>query len=193
MTINGYSSGYQLLKKLTKELCSKQIYNLNCPSFDFLKLPPQYFLGYEWVSRFIKRYLHLTIVIGCRIESIKIDNAIREICSTWFDVYQKAIQDYGIEKKDEYNMDESGYSIGTMESTRIIIDSILHIKHQAHPNHQKWISIVECICANGFILPSFGIFKNKNVLQNWIPKEVLDSWFFSANTKNWISNLHKLE
>jgi hypothetical protein len=90
-------------------------------------------------------------------------------------------------------MDESGLSIGTMESTRIIIDSTLRTKHQAHPGRQEWVSIVEYICAAGTILPPLGIFKGKNVLQNWIPDDVLDKWFFSANTKGWTSNLHGLE
>ena len=193
LTISGYSPGHQLLKELAEELRSKRTYNLDCPSFDSLELPPQHLLGHEWVPRFIKRHPHLTVVIGRRIESVRMDGATRETCSTWFDAYQKAIQDYGIEKKDEYNMDESGHSIGTMESTRIIIDSTLRTKHQAHPGRQEWISMVECICADGSILPPLGIFKGKNVLQNWIPKEVLGSWFFSANTKGWTSNLHGLE
>ena len=72
-------------------------------------------------------------------------------------------------------MDESGHSIGTMESIRIIIDSKLRTKHQAHPGRQEWISIVECICAERSILPPLGIYKGKNVFQNWIPEEVLDS------------------
>jgi hypothetical protein len=55
-------------------------------------------------------------------------------------------------------MDESGHSIGTMESTHIIIDSTLRTKHQAHPGRQEWISIVECICADGTDIPPFGIF-----------------------------------
>jgi hypothetical protein len=53
--------------------------------------------------------------------------------------------------------------------------------------------MVKCICADGTILPPFGIFKGKNVLQNWIPNQVLEQWFFSANTKGWTSNLHGLE
>ena len=92
-----------------------------------------------------------------------------------------------------YNMDESGFSIGTMESTRIIIDSILCTKYQTHPGRQEWVSMVECVCANGTILPPLRIFKGKNVLQSWIPNTVLDKWFFSANTKGWTSNLHRLE
>jgi hypothetical protein len=53
--------------------------------------------------------------------------------------------------------------------------------------------MVECICADGTILPPHGIFKGKNVLQSWIPPTVIDQWFFSANTKGWTSNLHRLE
>jgi hypothetical protein len=90
-------------------------------------------------------------------------------------------------------MEESGFSMGTMESTRIIVDSTLRTKHQAHPGRQEWVSMVEYICADGTILPSFGIFKGKNVLQNWIPNQVLERWFFSANATGWTSNLHGLE
>jgi len=53
--------------------------------------------------------------------------------------------------------------------------------------------MVECICGDGTTLLPLGIFKGKNVLQNWIPNEVLEKWFFSANTKRWTSNLHGLE
>jgi hypothetical protein len=37
------------------------------------------------------------------------------------------------------------------------------------------------------------IFKGQNVLQSWIPKDVISKWHFSANTKGWTSNLHGLE
>ena len=37
------------------------------------------------------------------------------------------------------------------------------------------------------------IFKGQNILQSWIPQEVISKWHFSANTKGWTSNLHGLE
>ena len=83
------------------------------------------------------------------------------------------VQEYKITQENIYNIDESGFSIGTIESTRIILDSTFRIKHQAHPSRQEWVSIVEYICTDGTILPPLGIFKGKNVLQNWIPNEVL--------------------
>ncbi|ODQ74015.1 hypothetical protein LIPSTDRAFT_69545 [Lipomyces starkeyi NRRL Y-11557] len=121
------------------------------------------------------------------------DGATKPVLDAWFDAYRTVIQEYKIMQENTYNMDESGFSIGTMESTRIILDSTFRTKHQAHPGRQEWVSMIECICADGTILPPLGIFKGKNVLQNWIPNEVLDKWFFSANTKGWTSNLHGLE
>ena len=53
--------------------------------------------------------------------------------------------------------------------------------------------MIEYVCIDRTILPPLGIFKGKNVLQNWIPNTVLDKWFFLANTKGWTSNLHGLE
>ena len=38
----------------------------------------------------------------------------------------------GIKKHNVYNMDETGFSIRTMESTQIIVNSTLRTRHQAH-------------------------------------------------------------
>jgi hypothetical protein len=99
----------------------------------------------------------------------------------------------GILEKDTYNMDEHGNLIGTMESTRIIVDSTCRTKHQAQPGRQEWVSIIECICADGTILPPLVIFKGQHVLHGWVPVELRDKWYFSANTKGWTSNIHGLE
>jgi hypothetical protein len=53
--------------------------------------------------------------------------------------------------------------------------------------------MIECICVDRTDILPLGIFKGKNVLQNWILHRVLDKWFFSTNTKGWTSNLHGLE
>ncbi|ODQ71458.1 hypothetical protein LIPSTDRAFT_73139 [Lipomyces starkeyi NRRL Y-11557] len=100
------------------------------------------------------------------------DGATKPVLDAWFDAYCMVIQEYKIMQENTYNMDESGFSIGTMESTRIILDSTFRTKHQAHPGRQECVSMLECICADGTILPPLGIFKGKN---------------------GWTSNLHGLE
>jgi hypothetical protein len=193
LTISGYSPGHRLLKEIAEELRQKRTYDLDDVSPSSLEPIPNYQLGQNWVPRFIQRHPHLRVVIGRRIESVRMDRATKEVLGEWFDAYKKLVLEEKIAQENTYNMDESGFSIGTMESTRIIIDSTLRTKHQAHPGRQEWISMVECICGDGTILPPLGIFKGKNVLQNWIPDQVRNSWFFSANKKGWTSNLHGLE
>ena len=137
LTISGYSPGHQLLKDIAEEIRTKRTYDLDNPSLDSLKLLPQYLLGKNWIPRFIQRHPHLTVVIRRRIESVRIDKATKPVLNTWFDAFQKVVQEQGIKQENIYNIDESGFSIGTIESTRIIIDSTLRTKYQAHPSRQE--------------------------------------------------------
>jgi len=102
------------------------------------------------------------------------DGATKPVLEAWFDAYNKMVEKEGFKQETTYNMDESGFSIGTMESTRIVIDSYLRTKHQAHPGRQEWISMIECICGDGTAISPLGIFKGKNVLENWIPPKVFN-------------------
>jgi hypothetical protein len=121
------------------------------------------------------------------------DGVTIPIVKAWFDAVKRVKEVYKIEEKDIYNMDETGFSIGTLESTRIIVDSTLRTRHQAHPGRQEWVSIVECICTDGTSVEPLVIFKGQNVLQSWVPPEIMEKWYFSANSKGWTSNLHGIE
>ena len=57
--------------------------------------------------------------------------------NAWFDAFQKVVREQKIEQENIYNMDESGFSIRTIESTLIIIDSTLRTKYQAYPGRQE--------------------------------------------------------
>ena len=79
LTISGYSPGHRLLKEMAEEIRTKRTYNLDNPSLDSLELLPQYTLGRDWVPRFIQRHPHLTVTIGRRIESVRIDGATKPV------------------------------------------------------------------------------------------------------------------
>jgi hypothetical protein len=65
-----------------------------------------------------------------------------------------------------------GFAIGTSQSSFVVVDSCLCWKYQAEPGHQEWVTVVECICANGGLIPPLVIFKGENLLTSWIPCEV---------------------
>lgn len=77
LTISGYSPGHQLLKDIAEELRTKRTYNLDDPSLDVLELQPRCQLGRDWVPRFIVRHPHLKVVIGRRIDSVRIDGTTK--------------------------------------------------------------------------------------------------------------------
>jgi hemoglobin-like flavoprotein len=41
----------------------------------------------------------------------------KEVLKAWFNAYKDVVKQLKIEEKDIYNMDETGFSIRTMEST----------------------------------------------------------------------------
>jgi hypothetical protein len=193
LTVSGYSPGHRLLKEVAEEIRTKRVYNLDDTPLSPFEPPLQFNLGQDWVPRFVQRHEYLKVVIGRRIESVRMDGATKPVLEAWFDAYNKIVQQEKILQENTYNMDESGFSIRTIELTCTILDSNLRTKYQAHPGRQEWVSVVECICGDRTSISPLVIFKGKNVLQGWIPNEVLDSWYFSANTKGWTSNLHGLE
>ena len=47
------------------------------------------------------------------------------------------IDEYDIQPQDIYNMDETGYSIGSIKAVRIIIDRTQNIRYAAYPGRQE--------------------------------------------------------
>ena len=52
--------------------------------------------------------------------------------------------------------------------------------------------MVECICANGSVIPPIVIFKAERVSTHWIPASILSHWRVDCNSKGWTSNEHGL-
>ena len=54
------------------------------------------------------------------------------VVNKWFDTLKDILVRMKIKEKDIYNIDETRFSIGTMESTRVIIDSTLRTRYQVY-------------------------------------------------------------
>jgi hypothetical protein len=49
-------------------------------------------------------------------------------------------------------MDETGFAIRTSQSSHVVIDTTLRTRYKVEPGRQEWVSIAECICADGSFL-----------------------------------------
>ena len=201
LTISGYAPSHHILREVAEDIRADRCRIFQLPNqlhnqlhqLTQLEQIPNFPLGQDWVPRFIKRHPHLQVRLGRRIEAQRMSGVTKQVVMGWFDAYKDLVTRLHIQEHNVYNMDETGFSIGTMESTRIIVDSTLRTRHQAHQGRQEWVSAVECICMDGTTINPLIIFKGQNVLQSWIPQEVINTWYFSANSKGWTSNLHGVE
>lgn len=83
-----------------------------------------------------------------------------------------------------------GFPIGESQASYVVVDSTLRRKYQAEPGRQEWITVIECICVDGSMIPPMVIFMGKNLMTSWIPKTAPKGWYFGCSSKGWTSNEH---
>jgi len=69
-------------------------------------------------------------------------------------------------------MDETGFSIGSIKATHVIIDRTQNIRYSAYPSRQEWVSAIEYISMNSAAIPPLIIFKGKTLSSRWIPSTI---------------------
>ena len=94
-------------------------------------------IGEQWVSRFLTRHPELSIVMPEQIDAARVKETSHEVLNKWVVDVESIIRDYNIQPWDIYNMDETGYSIGSIRATRGIIDKTKNIWYSAIPGRQE--------------------------------------------------------
>src|SRR5271169_6566375 len=184
------SDGTSIHYKMAEELRKLRVRQINDDSIEHVSYPP---IAKQWVNRFIAHHPKLGSTVGRTIDAARLKDVSREKLMVWFHDVHKVFMENKIEPKNVYNMDESGFSIGKINATRVIIDKRLRTKYQAQPGRQEWVSVVECICADGTSVPPLVIFRGENLSNTWVPADIPESWRFSCNSRGWTSNIHSLE
>jgi DDE superfamily endonuclease/Tc5 transposase DNA-binding domain/helix-turn-helix, Psq domain len=150
-------------------------------------------VGSQWLPRFLGRHSELSSVVSNKIDAQRVKGTDPARLRKWFDDLRRVMDEYKIEPQNIYNMDESGFSIGEIEASKVIINAETRQKFQAKWNRQEWVTSIECICADGSSLPPLLIFKAKNLSRAWIPASIHNNWAFSCNENGWTSNSHGSE
>ena len=146
-------------------------------------------IGNSWVQRFLHRHTELATAICCTIEAARIKETTKEAIDKWFDHFSQVVAQHQISTENIYNIDESGFSIGEIKGAQVVVNKTLMTKYLAHPGRQEWVTVVECISADGSSIPPLVIFKGKNVSSSWISQKALDkNMHFASSINGWTSN-----
>jgi len=90
-------------------------------------------------------------------------------------------------------MDESGFAVGTSQSSRTLVNVREQSSWKVINGRQEWITGIECISAAGVAIPPLIIFKAKHTNTAWIPQDTPPDWRFSTSNSGWTSDSHAYE
>ncbi|EDO00500.1 hypothetical protein SS1G_06902 [Sclerotinia sclerotiorum 1980 UF-70] len=189
-TITGFPATSMLVKEMADEIRLRRIQVASSRIPTSTEIPP---IGHKWIYRFQKRHPELKICYSHQLESNRTKETTPENIQTWFDTFCIRLIERKYELDDIYNIDETGFGVGSTQSIRIIIDSTQKSNWKVTAGKQEWITAFECVNAVGKALSSMIIFKAQNTNSVWIPKDTPQSWQFSTSTNGWTSNSHGLE
>ena len=190
LTISGYPPRYQTLREMAEEIRKRRVKNINENGMQLVVYDE---IGTQWVQRFLRRHSELASVTPRSIDTVRIKEVSPERLQRWFDDLKKVVAECNIKPENMYNMDESGFAIGEKQASRCIINAQIRQQFQAKGGKQEWVSLVECICADGTVVPPLVIFRAENLSRQWIPANIHGSWRFGCNTKGWTSNEHGMK
>jgi hypothetical protein len=112
--------------------------------------------GREWPSRFLKRNsveLVMRYTTGMDKERKRADSAFKY--TLYFEMLNKKLEQYGIEPRHMYNMDEKGFLIGVLSKIKRIFSRRRYeeggMRQVIQNGNREWITTttIVCICADG--------------------------------------------
>jgi hypothetical protein len=112
---------------------------------------------------------------------------------TWFDAVADLRLAHQYDPSSIYNMDESGFAVGTSQSSRVLVNVRDKVSWKVVSGRQEWVTAIECVSAAGQALPPLVIFKAKHLNTAWIPAQAPPEWRFSTSKSGWTSDSHAYE
>ena len=125
-------------------------------------------VGKNWAYYFIKRlpndYSH---IVQKPMEAERMNAERLPTIIDWFNRLEVALKQYQVGPKNIYNFDESGFQIGQGKSQRVVTKQRQHAKFIPTGGVGETVTGIECIAADGWVMPPFFLFQGSYHLENW--------------------------
>jgi hypothetical protein len=120
LSIAGYPPRHALVEEMAEEIRLRRARRVNDASIELVRYPP---IGKEWIQRFLQRHPLLHTTPARQIQSARLRNATFEALLRWFNAVETQFAEQKYDYGNVYNMDETGFGVGTSQTNRVIIDS----------------------------------------------------------------------
>ncbi|KAJ3551518.1 hypothetical protein NPX13_g11344 [Xylaria arbuscula] len=153
-------------------------------------------VGINWASKFIKRQPQLCTRLNRRIDYQRVQCEDPIQYRKWFRLVSNTIAKYGIDASDIYNFDETGFAMGLISSTGMVVTSIERRgrPRQKQQGNREWATVIQAVGAQGRIIPPYVIVAGKNHLSNWYENSPFPlDWRIAVTDNGWTTNEKGLE
>tara|TARA_R110002003_G_scaffold410_1_gene19556 strand:+ start:3648 stop:5516 length:1869 start_codon:yes stop_codon:yes gene_type:complete len=154
-------------------------------------------VGHCWANRFVQRH-HIELIShwasGLDRNRFKADSAFKY--SLYFELLKRKIEQYNIDSRHIYNMDEKGFLIGISSKVKRVFSRSAFeqgkLKHIVQDGNREWITTIACICADGSALTPTLIYQAQHgaVQDTWLQDFDASQHkaFFTSSLSGWTNN-----
>lgn len=123
-------------------------------------------VGAPWAANFVKRHPELIMRFNRKYDYH------RALCVAWFvaglPLYIISLRNMVSRIRDIYNLDETGFLMGTIGTTTVVTSSERYGRAKTkQPGNREWVTIIQDINSVGWAIPPFIIVRDKYHLGSW--------------------------
>ena len=118
-----------------------------------------------------------------------------EVVGAWFTLVSETKAKYGVYEDDIHNFDETGFQIGVIGSIKVVTGSERRTRLElVQPGDREWVTVIQSICATGYAIPPFIIYKGRVHISAWYEEtDIPRNWKLSVSDNGWTNNVLGLE
>ena len=143
-------------------------------------------IGINWPSKFLKRHPSIKSVYVPPLDKERAMAEDPKIIDHWFGLFSQLKEQYNIDHRDVYNMDEKGFLQGFIPKLKVMINKNEKKAYVTQPGNREWVSLIECISMDGRRLSPWVIFKAKQLQRAWY--QVFKEGEITISDNGWTDN-----
>jgi hypothetical protein len=97
---------------------------------------------------------------------------------------------YGVHDDDIHNFDETGFQMGIIGTMKVVTGSDRRKRPTlVQPGNREWVTVIQSICAAGYAIPPFIIYKGRVHISAWYGEaDIPSDWRISVSENGWTNN-----